>query len=155
MHPNAQLIHHFYSSFQQKDYQGMQTCYAENAIFSDPVFVNLNSRQAKAMWEMLCKRGKDLQLEFSNIHADDKRGSAEWIASYTFSGTGRHVVNRIKAEFEFRDGKILRHTDTFRFSKWASQALGLTGLLFGMTTFLKLKVRAKARQSLEEFMHRQ
>ncbi len=154
MHPNEALIHHFYTCFANKDYQGMQACYADDAIFSDAVFVNLDAPKVKAMWEMLCKRGKDLKLEFSNIHADDTKGSAEWTASYTFSGTGRHVVNRIKATFEFRDGKIIRHTDTFSFSRWASQALGLTGLLFGMTTFLKLKVRAKAMQNLEDFMRK-
>ena len=57
---NQQLITTFYSAFQKKDYKTMQNCYADNATFSDPVFVNLNATEVKAMWEMLCIRGTDL-----------------------------------------------------------------------------------------------
>lgn len=154
MNDNEKLIEHFYKSFAQKDYKAMQDCYADNVTFSDAVFQDLNSAQVKAMWEMLCKRGKDLQLEFKNVSADEKKGSAEWIANYTFSQTGNKVENRITANFEFENGKIVKHIDSFDFYRWSSQALGLSGKLLGWTSFLQKKVRAKARKGLAEFMEK-
>ena len=154
MNNNEQLIHHFYSCFQNKDYKGMQDCYADNATFSDEVFINLNAAQVKAMWQMLITRGKDLQLEFKNIYADEKNGSAEWIAAYTFSTTGKKVINHINANFLFENGKIIKHTDSFSFYKWARQALGPAGVLLGWTSLLKNKVRKNAMRSLENFMNR-
>jgi ketosteroid isomerase-like protein len=152
MNSNQQLITSFYQSFQKKDYKAMQSSYADDAIFSDEVFINLNAGEVKAMWEMFCIKGKDLQVEFSNIHADDKKGSADWKATYTFSKTNRKVINHIKANFEFADGKITKHTDHFNFYNWAKQALGLKGTLLGWTTLLKNKVRAGAQSNLAAFM---
>lgn len=152
MNNNEKLIHHFYNSFKNKDFAGMQNCYADKAIFSDAVFQNLNSEQVKAMWKMLILNGKDLELHFQNVSADEKTGSAEWIANYTFSKTGRKVENRIKASFEFENGKIIKHIDSFDFYKWAKQALGFSGLLLGWTSFLQNKVRQTAMKSLEDFM---
>lgn len=151
---NQQLITKFYTCFQNKDYKGMQECYADNATFSDPVFVNLNAAQVKAMWEMLCVRGKDLKLDFKNVQTKDVQGSAEWIAYYTFSATGRKVVNHVKASFLIENGKIIKHTDVFNFYKWSRQALGIPGSLLGWTGFFKKKVRQGAMKSLNDFMNR-
>jgi ketosteroid isomerase-like protein len=153
MNDNEKLINRFYNSFAQRDYKAMQDCYADNATFSDEAFQNLNSAQVKAMWEMLIKRGKDLQIRFQNVTANEKSGSCEWIANYTFSQTGRKVENHIKANFEFENGKIIKHLDQFDFYKWSSQALGLPGKLLGWTSFLKNKVRATAMKSLTDFMN--
>ncbi|MBX7171650.1 MAG: nuclear transport factor 2 family protein [Pyrinomonadaceae bacterium] len=153
MNDNEKLIEHFYNSFAQTDYKAMQDCYADNATFSDAVFQNLNSAQVRAMWEMLITRGKDLQLRFQNVSADEKSGSCEWIANYTFSQTGKKVENHIKANFEFENGKIVKHIDDFDFYKWSSQALGITGTLLGWTSFLKSKVQQQAMKSLSDFMN--
>ena len=152
MNDNEKLIHHFYNSFKQKDYAEMQKCYADSATFSDEAFQNLNSAQVKAMWKMLCLRGKDLELSFQNVSADEKRGSAEWIAKYTFSQTGRKVENHITANFEFENGKIVKHIDSFDFYKWIKQAIGGIGVLLGWTSFMQNKVREKAMKNLADFM---
>ncbi len=149
---NQQLITKFYTCFQNKDYKGMQACYADNGTFSDEVFVNLNSAQVKAMWEMLCVRGKDLTLNFKNVQINGLQGSAEWIAYYTFGASGRKVVNHVKASFVIENGKIIKHTDVFKFYKWTRQALGMTGVLLGWTGFLKKKVRQGAMKGLNDFM---
>lgn len=149
---NTTLIQTFYTAFQQKDYRTMQQAYADTAVFNDEVFKNLNAAQVRAMWEMLITKGKDLQLEFKNINADEKNGTAEWIATYTFSGTGRKVVNHIKASFVFENGKIVAHTDAFDFYAWAKQALGFKGWLLGRTGFLQKKVQATALGNLNHFM---
>lgn len=154
MNANEQLIINFYTAFQNKDYRTMQASYANNAIFSDPVFEDLNAVEVRAMWEMLITRAKDLQLEFKNIEANDATGSAEWIAVYTFSATGKKVVNKIKATFVFNKGKIVQHKDNFDFYAWAKQALGFKGLLLGQTSFLHNKVKQQAKNNLIKFMNK-
>lgn len=146
------IIHTFYTAFQQKDYKTMQQCYADHAVFNDEVFKNLNAAEVRAMWEMLITRGKDLALEFTSVKTEGNKGSAQWTATYTFSATRRKVVNRIQAEFVFENNKIVSHTDRFDFKKWARQALGFKGFLLGGTGFLRQKVQQNARKNLETFM---
>jgi limonene-1,2-epoxide hydrolase len=153
MTPNQQIITSFYKAFQNKDYKAMQNCYAEEAIFNDEVFQNLNAAEVRTMWEMFCIKGKDLQIEFSNVKADENSGSAEWTARYTFSKTNRKVVNHIKADFVIDSGKILTHIDHFDFHKWASQALGATGVLLGWTPIVKNKVRREGKKNLIAYMN--
>ena len=152
MTSNEQLIHHFYSSFQRKDVQAMQDCYAEDATFTDSVFTNLNTAEVRSMWAMLLKGGKDMRIEFKNIITDETGTHAEWNAWYTFSATRNRVHNRINASFIIENDKIIKHTDHFSFYKWAKQALGFTGLLLGWTSFIKNKIKTKARKNLEAFM---
>ena len=130
----------------------MQACYANNAVFNDEVFVNLNAEEVKAMWEMFCVKGEDMQVSFADAKAEGETGSAQWTAHYTFSKTGKKVVNRIKANFVFSEGKIIKHTDHFNFYHWARQALGLSGNLLGWSSFLKDKVRKQAKKNLQEYM---
>ncbi len=150
---NQELITIFYQSFQRRDYKAMQICYADDAVFNDEVFVNLNADEVRAMWEMFCIKGKDLQIDFSNVHADEKTGIAEWVATYTFSKTNRKIVNSIKANFTFFNGKIVKHTDHFNFHNWASQALGISGVLLGRTFLVKNKVRKEGMKNLKEYMN--
>lgn len=150
MHANAELIHKFYSSFQQRDAKGMVACYHPDIVFSDPVFRDLSGERAGAMWRMLCARGKDLVVEFQDVRADETTGAAHWEAWYTFS-TGRKVRNIIDASFQFREGRILRPVDTFDLRDWAAQALGLTGRLLGGTSLLQNRTRAATMKGLEEF----
>jgi ketosteroid isomerase-like protein len=152
MHKNEQLIEKFYKAFQNRDAKTMNECYHDDIEFSDMAFTNLKGKQAKAMWLMLCERGKDLELTFSDISANDKTGKAHWEAKYTFSQTGKKVYNIIDATFEFRDGKIIKHQDTFDFWRWSSMALGLPGSLLGWFPPFQSAVRKKAMEGLEIFM---
>lgn len=146
---NTGLIEKFYSSFAHADAEGMISCYTEDITFEDPAFGILKGEDAKNMWRMLVNPG--LSLIFSKVWADDNKGSAHWEATYTFSKTGRKVVNKIDAEFEFKDGKISKHTDHFNFWKWSAQALGTSGILLGWTSFLRNKVRLQALERLRNF----
>jgi ketosteroid isomerase-like protein len=146
------LIENFYLSFQQKDWKGMQACYHDDIVFSDPVFPHLEGPNAKAMWHMLTTSARDLDITFSNIVADEQKGSCDWEAKYSFSRTGNPVHNRIHASFLFRDGKIVKHTDTFDLTRWAGMALGLPGKLLGWTPWMQNKVRATAAGSLSRFI---
>lgn len=130
----------------------MQTCYADNASFSDPIFSNLNAAEVRAMWAMLLGSAKDMRMEFKNINATKDGATAEWDAYYTFSKTGRKVVNRVKATFLIENGKIVKHQDVFNFHQWARQALGTPGLLLGWTSFLRNKISQQAKKNLENYM---
>jgi len=152
MNQNEQLIKKFYDCFGKRDWKGMLDCYHEEIFFYDPVFQNLEGAEAGAMWEMLLRNAKDLEVSASHITAADDHGSCQWTAAYTFSATGRHVVNKCKASFTFSEGKIIEHQDEFSFWNWSRQALGLTGLLLGGTSLLQRKVRRQARQNLDKFM---
>ena len=152
MNANEAVIRRFYSAFQQRDAAGMVACYAPDVQFSDPVFTDLRGSAAGAMWRMLCARGKDLKIEFRDVRADGTTGSAHWEAWYTFSTTGRKVHNIIEATFEFRDGKITRHTDRFDLHRWSGLALGLPGKLLGWTPLLQNKIRAMAKKGLDDYL---
>jgi len=152
MHPNAELIERFYSSFAAKDAGGMRACYHKDVVFSDPVFPHLEGDRARAMWSMLVARGKDLKVVASNVSADDKTGRAHWDADYTFSKTKRPVHNSIDATFEFRDGLIIKHTDRFDLWKWTRMALGAPGVLLGWTPIIQNKVRDQADKGLEAWL---
>lgn len=131
MSANQELIETFYSAFQNKDAEAMAACYHPDVVFSDPVFTRLQGKDAGDMWRMLCERGKDLEVTYSDVRADGEKGSAHWEATYTFSATGKKVHNVIDAEFELKDGKIVKHTDRFDLYRWTRMALGLKGVLLG------------------------
>lgn len=152
MKETEKIIETFYTCFQIKDWKGMQSCYHDKIIFSDPVFQNLKGGEAKAMWHMLLEAGKDLKIEFKNIQSDGALGSCDWDAYYSFSKTGRQVHNVIRARFEFSEGKIIRHTDKFDLWRWAGMALGATGKMLGWTPVIQSKIRKGAIKSLQQFM---
>jgi hypothetical protein len=162
MSEEEQLIKVFYTCFQQRDWKGMLDCYQENVFFYDPVFENLEGREARAMWEMLLTSAKDLEMSFHNIQLEsaspdptgESYGSCHWVAAYTFSATGRRVVNKGKAWFKFSGGKIAEHQDNFSLWRWSRQALGIPGILFGWTPILQNKIRKRARKNLEKFINK-
>ena len=129
----------------------MAACYAADVHFSDPVFQDLNGSEAADMWRMLTSRAQNFSLDYSNVNADDQQGSAHWVATYLFSGTGRTVVNRIQANFKFRDGKIVEHHDQFDLWKWSAQALGVKGALLGWTPLVQGAIRKQAGKGLAAF----
>ena len=126
----------------------MAACYHAEATFSDPVFPRLDRAATCAMWRMLCARARDLAIVTSGISADAERGQAHWDATYTYSGSGRRVLNRIDATFEFRDGLIARHDDRFDLYRWMRQAFGAKGVLVGWLPPVQHALRAQAAKAL-------
>ncbi|PVX47877.1 SnoaL-like protein [Flavobacterium sp. 103] len=152
MNPNEQLIFKFYTAFANGDAKTMCECYHPEIQFQDPAFGILKGNDASQMWKMLIEKSKgNIKIEFSDIKADDYIGTAKWIATYNFSKTNRKVINVIHGEFKFQDGLIIRHTDNFDIWKWAKQALGFKGLLFGWTGFMQKKIQEQALTSLNNY----
>ena len=152
MTTNSDLITSFYEAFQRKDYEAMNACYHPSIRFSDPVFQNLEAAEVKAMWHMLCERGSDLVVTFSDVTATDDQGRARWEATYTLAGSDREIHNVIDAKFLFREGLIYRQLDSFDLWKWTRMALGTPGTLLGWSGPLKNKVRDTARRQLDRFI---
>ena len=152
-HRNAELIERFYAAFARLDGDAMAACYTPDAQFSDPVFTDLNGEEPGAMWRMLTGRAKDLDVRLAEHEAGDERGSARWLADYTFR-TGRRVHNDVRAQFRFRDGLIAEHRDAFSLYGWTRQALGPVGVALGWTPIVQAKVRHEARAGLDEFLGR-
>ena len=150
-HPNAVLIQRFYAAFDACDGATMAASYTPDATFSDPVFVGLRDGEPGAMWRMLTGRARDLKVQLLEHEADDERGTAHWVADYTFN-TGRHVHNDVHADFRFRGGLIAAHEDEFSLRGWARQALGPAGLVLGWTPLLAPKVRRTAREGLDAYL---
>ena len=146
------IIKKFYQAFTDLDPETMASCYHDDIVFEDPAFGVLQGEKAKNMWRMLCEsqKGKGFIVEASNFTSN----SAHWEAHYVFSQTGRKVHNIIDAEFEFKDGKIIKHTDHFNLHKWAKQALGFKGMLLGSTGFFKKKLNAQTNRLLSKFESR-
>jgi ketosteroid isomerase-like protein len=154
-HPNTELIERFYTAFQRRDAETMAACYADDVVFSDPVFGELHGDEARDMWRMLVARAQDFSLTFDSVVADDRIGHAQWVARYLFSQTGRAVVNRIDARFAFRDGRIVEHRDSFDLWLWMRQALGVKGTLLGWSPLVQRAIRAQARKGLALYRGRQ
>jgi ketosteroid isomerase-like protein len=150
MNNHQALIEHFYEAFKAKDYQTMADCYHPEAHFQDEVF-ELKGKAIGAMWHMLCERGADMTLNYS-VSEVGGQVNAHWEPIYRFSKTGRKVHNLIDAEFEFKDGKIIRHRDHFNFWRWSREALGLTGLLLGWTPLIQHQVSREANKALSAFI---
>lgn len=146
------LIETFYTGLSNLDAETMISCYHDDVVFEDPGFGKLKGNRAKGMWRMLCKNARNFKVEFSQVEANDQKGSAHWEAWYSFSKTGRSVHNKIDAQFEFKDGKIIKHIDDFNLHRWASQAIGWKGALLGGTGFFKKKLILQTNKILDKFM---
>jgi len=147
------IISKFYSAFTSLDAEAMVAYYHDDIVFQDPAFGQLKGERAKNMWRMLCQsqKGKDFRVEYSEVTSNGIYAKAQWEAHYNFSQTGRKVHNKIDASFEFKDGLIVRHDDSFNLHVWAKQALGFKGRMLGGTGFFQHKLNGQTNAMLTKF----
>ncbi|MGZ5382199.1 MAG: nuclear transport factor 2 family protein [Thermoanaerobaculia bacterium] len=136
----------FYEAFARRDGETMAALYAPDATFEDPVF-RLTGKDSGKMWIGLLRGAKDFSVQFTVAKAGAGTGVVEWTARYLF-GSRKPVVNVIVSEIEMKDGLIMRQKDAFDFPRWATQALGLPGHLFGRTEWLRRSVSKSAAARL-------
>jgi hypothetical protein len=55
------------------------------------------------------------------------------------------VVNTIAAQFQFKNGLIIKHVDEFDLYKWSKQAFGVTGFYLDGQDFFKRKFNNRRR----------
>jgi SnoaL-like domain len=148
MHPNARLISTLYSSLRDDKPDAAAACYTADAHFEDIAF-RLDGREfILQMWRLVCSR--EVGVTFDSVVADDQEGSANWVARYTFTDTGRKVANAITSHFAFRDGLIVNHVDRCDAVAWATQAYPFPkSLAAGLIGPLR---RYVARKKLKQFI---
>ena len=153
MNSNKQIIETFYTGFQQLNADKMNSCYSEDIVFFDPIFGLLRGEEVKSMWQMLCKNATNFSLTYGNIiELDEEYCTCDWVATYTLSANGKTIVNKIKANMRFENGKIAEHSDAFSVHNWSKQAFGIPGVLFGWNSLFQNKIKNKAKQNLLKFI---
>jgi hypothetical protein len=130
-HANALLLRRLFTSLQDRNHQAMADCYATSAVFRDIAFDLRDRGEIHAMWRMICTTTA-VTVTIEGIEADDHSGRARIVDDYTFSDTGRRVVNPIESRFRFEHGRIVEQRDECDARSWARQAIGgLAGWLAG------------------------
>lgn len=142
---SAALIR-FYDALARRDAETMAAMYAPDARFEDEVF-RLHGEEIGRMWRSLLGRAREFSVTYTLAQAAADRGSVEWTARYLFGGK-RPVVNVILSELRFANGRIVDQRDRFDFPRWAAQALGTPGRLFGQFGWFRRAVAKKARRGL-------
>jgi len=136
----------FYEALSQRDGATLSRLYTPDASFEDSVF-KLRGPEIGKMWMSLLGRAKDFSVSYTIAQAKEKTGVVEWTARYLFAG--KHpVVNVILSEIELDNGLVARQVDTFDFPRWAAQALGTPGKLFGRFRWFRRAVSKKAAAGL-------
>jgi uncharacterized protein len=136
---------HLYDALARRDGAAMAALYAPDATFEDPVF-RLRGSDIGRMWIGLTRRAKAFAISYTVAQAGSGHGTVEWTARY-LAGR-RPVVNVILSEIQFESGKIVRQVDRFDFPRWAAQALGLPGRLFGRFTWFRRAISWRAMRRL-------
>ena len=137
---------HLYDALARRDGSAMAALYAPDATFEDPVF-RLRGADIGRMWIGLTGRAKDFAVSYTVAEAQAGKGTVEWTARYLFAG--RHpVVNLIVSDIELDGGKIVQQVDRFDFPRWAAQALGLPGRLFGRFGWFRRAVSRRVMRRL-------
>jgi ketosteroid isomerase-like protein len=146
-------IQALYAALDAHDGDAAAACYTDDAVFEDPAFGRLTHGAVKDMWRMLAARSPDLSVTLHSFGVEDdgRSGWAHWSATYTFTATGRAVLNEIDARFQFADGLIREQVDTFPLRRWGAQALGAKGAVLGRTPLLSRMVQRQTRTSLTDY----
>jgi hypothetical protein len=144
------LMEKLYSALRDGDPNAAASCYTDDAHFQDIAF-SLHGRESiHQMWRLVSSR--NVEVTFDSLAADDRRGEGHWVACYTFSDTGRRVVNDIHSRFSFREGLIVDYRDECDALSWAIQAYPFPkNILVGLVGPLR---RFDARRRLEEFIRK-
>lgn len=158
--PDVAVARAFYDAFSRHDGESMAQMYDRDARFFDPVFRELDRESVQDMWRMLCRRSKDLRIEYQIVSTDPEgtiKGTMEgyvtvrWDAYYTFKKTGRKVHNIVTSRLLIKNGKIFSQDDDFDLYRWTRQAFGILGVIVGWTPMFHNKVHAFAISGLKEF----
>jgi ketosteroid isomerase-like protein len=148
MDANAGRLNELFSALNAHDHAAIARCYHEDAVFRDIAFHLCGRKRIHAMWHLICET--DIRTEVKEISADEVRGRALVVDTYTFSDTGRVVRNEIVGHFSFEDGLILDHRDECDPLAWARQAFGgVKGEIIGRVALLR---RIAARKKISKVL---
>ncbi|WP_368487129.1 nuclear transport factor 2 family protein [Spiroplasma sp. DGKH1] len=146
-----EIMNKFYTAFANADWKTMNDLYDRNVVFNDEIFTDLNYEYVTAMWESLISNKENNKMKVKyELKEENDDVYVVWTASYLFGPKRRQVINIVTSNMEIKNDKIIKHNDSFNFKKWASQALGMPGKLFGNA--LQKKVSKKALENLTNYI---
>ncbi|SCY07660.1 SnoaL-like domain-containing protein [Nonlabens sp. Hel1_33_55] len=146
------LLTQFYKGLKNANASNMTALYKDNSHFKDPVFGDLHGEHAISMWHMLFSKNNQVKISYKIIEATPTYGKVQWTANYLNGSNKRPVTNHVTANFKLADGEIVNHVDSFNLSKWSRQALGVSGLLMGWSSFMKNQIQKKTNSLLDHYI---
>lgn len=152
---DSETVYHLYECLQERNVEGMLSCYHPKVKFSDPVFGDLEGERVFYMWRMLMSRiDPDSKIEITSVYALNSRATCKWTADYVFGKSKRKIHNEIKSDFKFKDNRIIEQTDFFNLWKWTKQAIGLGGHLFGWTYSMHKMIVKQNKEYLDYYIEK-
>lgn len=118
----ADVVAAFYRAFVTGDFAGMESRYAEDVSFEDPIFEYESRAGTMGMWRNLLG-GSTGTYSYKVTGVKGDTVTVHWIADYEVFG--RPVHNEIDTTMIVHDGKIVHQRDVFSWERWAKQALPL------------------------------
>ncbi len=151
-----EIINQFYNAFAQGNAKAMNKHYAEKVCFKDPAFGSLKNERVKFMWLMLLSQKRDdTSITYEIIEVSENTAIVKWVAKYQFGPKERKVINHVTSELCLENQKIVEHYDDFNLWRWTRQALGIPGLLFGWSSFMRQKIQKQLNKRLDRFIEKQ
>jgi hypothetical protein len=143
----------YFAAFANRDGVTMASMYKDGVknVFTDPVFPNLNSAEAKGMWKMLLAGNAAFAVDYQIISVDGNTVKANWQARYVFPATGRSVLNRGTSVITIENGLIVKQVDSYNLCNWTGQALPPVVAQIACL-HPEVSLRPLARHSLKTFM---
>jgi hypothetical protein len=150
---DRETIYHLYNCLQDRNIDGMLSCYHPNVVFHDPVFGELKRERLFYMWRMLLSRmGSNAKIEIQNVYALNKKATCSWSADYEYGRSKKKIHNEINSNFKFEGNRIISQSDSFDLYKWSKQANGLVGFLFGWTPTMQNMIVKQSNQFLDYYI---
>jgi limonene-1,2-epoxide hydrolase len=153
---DIETIYHFYNCFQERDVEGMISCYHPKIVFIDPAFGTLEGERVFNMWRMLISRLDDhSKIEITSVYALNRKASCNWTADYLFGKSKRQIHNEIESHFRFEGNRIIEQRDVFDIWEWSKQAIGIMGYAFGWTYTMNKMIIKQSNQYLDYYINKQ
>lgn len=148
---HIEVIKKFFTSLQEKKGDVLLSCYAPDAVFSDPLHGLLDAEMLFKKWHLFLEQAQELELTYGPITVlDDEYFTSDWAMSYAKSPMGKKLKVKLKGKsfFRLKDLQIIEHSDAYRFSTLIAQTHGWKGYWLGWTGYMKRKVKLEALEEL-------
>lgn len=147
MSKKIEIVKEFYEALNKRDYKIVNGLYHSEAKYRDEIF-DFNGIEIHALWYNATLPEMDISVKLESIREEGDKVITEWEMRYTLDIIKRRINLKEKGVFEFKDEKIYRHTDTYDFWAWCTQAFGAIGRVMGWSNWLRNRVRNQARKSV-------
>ena len=128
----------FYESFDQQSLQGLNSLYAEDIVFVDPLHVIKGRKHLVAYFKSLCGNLTQCQFKFLEETVTDKRACYKWVMQYRHPKIKKNTPLQLTGItiIEYSD-KIDRHQDFYDMGAMLYEQIPILG---NVTRWLRLRL---------------